>query len=267
MSSLEALTGSPYLSFSSLESWLTCGEKYRLEKVVGVAQTPAWYLLGGSAVHKATELLDIGDTDNPTAAWNQAWAEQLETITDHSQVKAGGRASKAWPNKENKDWWDLHGPVMVGDWHLMLTARKSQGWQVLAVEAAFNLDLDGVLIRGYIDRVMVNPNAEAEVWDIKAGSHVPAGKLQLGVYGLGAEQALGVKPILGRYYMARKAELTEPASLLAYTADRLTDWFGKARQAIEAEVFIPHVQSLCSACSVAPFCVAVGGTPHHSDNK
>lgn len=260
MSNLEALTGSAYLSFSSMESWLNCGEKYRLEKVVKVAQTPAWYLLGGSAVHEATELLDLGKVDTPDEAWQIAWDKQLATVEDESVVRAGGRASKAWPNKENKDWWAENGLVMVRDYHGHMQQMLADGWTILGIETPFNLDLGGVLIRGFIDRVMANPNGEAEVHDIKAGTREPAWTLQLGVYAHGAEQALGIRPSVGRYYMARTASLTQPASLLHYTPDRLTDWFGKARQAIEAEVFVPHVTSMCVSCSVRDFCAAVGGT-------
>lgn len=261
MSTLEALTGSPFLSYSSLESWLTCGERYRLEKVVGVHQKQAWYLLGGSAVHEATELLDKGDIESPDEAWATAWAKQLATVENPADVRAGGRASKAWPEKENKDWWEENGPLMVRNYHAYMRQLLGNGWQIAGVETKFELILDGdVLLRGFIDRVMINPNGEAEVHDIKTGTRAPAWTLQLGAYSLGAQQAFGFKPTLGRYYMARQGETTPPASLLHYTPELLSDWFGKARKAIEAEVFVPHVTAMCTSCSVRDYCAAVGGS-------
>jgi len=47
-----------HLSYSQLETFLSCGEKYRLSRIVGVPEEPAWYLIGGSAVHEATEAYD-----------------------------------------------------------------------------------------------------------------------------------------------------------------------------------------------------------------
>lgn len=47
------------LSYSQMETLLSCGEKYRLTKIVGVPEKPAWYLIGGSAVHTATEAYDL----------------------------------------------------------------------------------------------------------------------------------------------------------------------------------------------------------------
>lgn len=47
------------LSYSQMETLLSCGEKYRLTKIVQVPEQPAWYLIGGSAVHQATEAYDL----------------------------------------------------------------------------------------------------------------------------------------------------------------------------------------------------------------
>ena len=260
MSSLEVLTGSPYLSYSSFSTFLDCGERYRLTKVIGVKQDNAWYLLGGSAVHEATELLDTGKAETPLEAWQRAWEKQLASLEPGEQPRAGGRASKEYPNKENRDWWEKHGPQMVLDWQAHMYRMLAEGWVMLGVETPFELDLDGVLIRGFIDRVMVNPQGEAEAHDLKTGTRVPASTLQLGVYALGAEQALGVRPSVGRYYMTRTATFSPASSLLHYTPAVLTEWFGKTRFAIEHELFVPNVTAMCVSCGVREHCVAVGGT-------
>lgn len=47
-----------YISYSQFSTWLDCGEKYRLTRVVQVEEDPAWFLIGGRAVHVATETID-----------------------------------------------------------------------------------------------------------------------------------------------------------------------------------------------------------------
>lgn len=42
-------------SFSQFTSWLKCGKAYQLERIVKVPTTPAWYFVGGSAIHDALE--------------------------------------------------------------------------------------------------------------------------------------------------------------------------------------------------------------------
>jgi hypothetical protein len=48
----------PHLSPSSINTLLSCGERFRLEKVVRVPSRPMWGGVGGSVVHKLTEELD-----------------------------------------------------------------------------------------------------------------------------------------------------------------------------------------------------------------
>lgn len=48
-----------YLSPSQVTSLLTCGEKFRLTRVERVPERPMWASIGGSAVHKITEILDL----------------------------------------------------------------------------------------------------------------------------------------------------------------------------------------------------------------
>lgn len=47
-----------YLSPSQIMSLLTCGEQFRLLRALKVEERPQWASIGGSTVHKVTELLD-----------------------------------------------------------------------------------------------------------------------------------------------------------------------------------------------------------------
>lgn len=55
------------LSYSGFTTLLDCGEKFRLTRIDMVEEAPAWYLIGGSAVHSATEHYD-------RATWAEASA-------------------------------------------------------------------------------------------------------------------------------------------------------------------------------------------------
>lgn len=48
----------PHLSPSQISGLLTCGEKFRLERLLRVPQRPMWAGIGGSVVHKLTEEMD-----------------------------------------------------------------------------------------------------------------------------------------------------------------------------------------------------------------
>lgn len=48
----------PHVSYSQYNEYVSCGEKFRLTRIVGVREDPAWWFAGGTAVHAATEAID-----------------------------------------------------------------------------------------------------------------------------------------------------------------------------------------------------------------
>jgi hypothetical protein len=269
------LTGKPSLSHSSLTTFLDCGEKYRLTKIMKAPQDQAWWFIGGSAFHSSTEMFDLGDTRSIREVWDEAWAQQMENFDPNKRTFAGGKATKANPNKEDAAWWGLQGPVMVENY---LRWRQSSGYQILdidgkpAVEIEFNLILPNpdtsedaspnLVVNGFIDRVMVSPNGEVVVVDLKTGSYDPASPAQLGIYAAGLRQ-MGYEAHVGAYYLARRATLGQARSLSLFTDEYVAYLMGTFEQSVRNQTFIPQVTSRCSTCMVASSCYAVGGTPPH----
>ena len=264
---LEVITGRNYLSYSSMSSWLECGKRFELERVYNAPQTGAWYFLGGNAVHKASEYLDLGETDDSHAAWSRAWAEELANVEPGTEIKAGGRKSKQWPDKENKDWWEYHGPQFVESWRLWTQEKFREGWtwlhhgpnDVPAIEVPVQFEFEDVLVKGYIDRVMVDPNGQVIVVDLKTGSREPNSSLQLAIYALGLQRNIGVTASLGGYWMARQGDIPTQHSLSHLTDELVGSWFKGVQTGIENEIFVPKVGPLCNSCSVQAYCPAVGG--------
>jgi len=253
-----------------MTSWLECGQRFELERVLDAPQTPAWWFIGGSAVHTATEMLDKGEVLSPELAWNEAWREATNYLgADESAIRAGGRKSNEWPNKEDRSWWEHHGPLFTKSWFDWMAHKRASGWSLLqvpiagdpaAVEVAFTMTMnDEVVVKGFVDRVMVDSNGQVVVVDLKTGSRPPKSSLQLAVYALGIAQTLDIVPALGGYWMARKADIDVLHALSHLDEAMVGSWFAKAKHGIEAEIFIPRVTELCTACTVAQFCPAVGG--------
>lgn len=48
-----------HVSYSSVTTWLSCGWQYFLSRIAKVDEKPAIWNLGGSAVHRATEMYDL----------------------------------------------------------------------------------------------------------------------------------------------------------------------------------------------------------------
>lgn len=253
-------------SYSQVTSWKTCSEQYWLGRVEKRPQRPGWGAVGGKAVHAATEAIDLGrhDPADPAGAFAQALAEGVreeEKLSgfEASQFHVGGRASKDWPQKETRAWWEHHGPQHVESWVRFMEG----GWSILdiagtpAVEIDVTSMLGDIPVKGYVDRLLVSPEGEVAVVDLKSGMMTPSSAVQLGVYAVLLEQTVGIRPSVGAYFMTRKGVLTAPASLDAYTAERVGVMFRATDEAIRSGLHFPSPSALCSACGVKEFCWAV----------
>ena len=267
---LLAITGKPHISFSSFTTWLDCGERFRLQRVENIQEDPAYYLAGGTAVHVGTEKFDemlfrgIGffeSVNGGVAAFQHSFEEAL-AARPGAAWRAAGRKTAAQPNGEDADFWRHSGVAQVqkyADWRssfhnytLWQTEAGIPGIE-LAVDTTFTGD---VLLKGYIDRVF-SYNGQQVIVDLKSGSREPASPLQLAVYAIGMEKQYGIRPRFGAYYMTRKGELSAIVDLSVYTEAMLARWFRDFKRSVEAEVFIPHVTSMCGSCGVRQACTAI----------
>lgn len=263
LSVLEDLTGRDYLSFSSLSAYSDCSERFYLERVASVRQEQGWWLPAGTALHTATEWLDEGTYLSAELAWADAWAQTLARL-DEMPTKAAGRATKEFPDKENKDYWDAKGAGFVADYLTWRDLKFGAGWSWLtindapAIEVPVEAVLGSTKVKGYIDRVMVSPEGEVVVMDLKSSQREPT-SIQLDVYRYLLAANYGITATLGTYYLFRKGS-TGDTKHLTLSDTWLDHYFSTAVRGIEAGVFLPNVGMLCGTCGVRDYC-SVFGTP------
>lgn len=264
----------PHMSYSQVNTYLTCGEKYRLEKVVRAPKRPMWAGVGGTAVHAVTEARDLrlfgietGTTDFQEALDEAIREEEERSGFPKAEWTVTGRPSKAWPDRENEDWWRTQGPIFCDSWDRWHQQSPWQIWVtpegVPAIELELHPIFGGMLDVLFIDRVMVTQDGELVVLDLKSGSRVPAGLEQLGDYATGMEQLLGLRPTYGTFWMARKGYNTPPANLDHITQQAVDYRYERARAGMEAGIFIAHPSNLCDSCPVRDACYAVKGKDAH----
>jgi hypothetical protein len=145
--------------------------------------------------------------------------------------------------------------------------RTDTGWQVLdlpehdlvGVELPVEVDLGGMPVKGYIDRVFVTPAGEVVIVDLKTGARKPDSALQLGFYRAALIEQYDLTADLGAYFMNRRkpGEQLIVEGLQHYTPDYVSRFVSGFKAARDAGVFLPHVTSMCKACGVARHCWAV----------
>jgi hypothetical protein len=197
---------------------------------------------------------------------------QAEKENEGKVWRASGRASKRWPNKEDRTWWYSEGPAMINNY---LAWRKNNPqleiWHtpegIPAIEIAVMVDMPGVLLNSKIDRVFINKNTgKTLIVDLKSGKP-PASGLQLAVYRVAIMQQFGeeLAPAHGAYWMAREGNLDQVYDLEQYPIPMVSRWLRDIKKAINLEIFVPNTSALCYSCSVRKHCYAHGATTYLPD--
>lgn len=241
-----------------------CGYRYYLERVEKVWRKPAAWFPQGSAVHKVIEEYEksgrLLNRDDTVRIFSESYSEEV------------GKYTSATPNL---DWWTWSGPYN-GEKDLERRYRigldQSFGYidfaeshptetpwvtpdGTPAIELGFEIALDGVPVRGFIDIVYETPGGSLRPRDAKTGKKVPDDPMQLATYAVAIEATYGRRPWQGDYYMAASRTATVPIDLREYPTDRVTDAYGRLDALILAEEFDPQPEkSKCRFCSVSASC-------------
>jgi putative RecB family exonuclease len=275
------ITLPPHLSHSQVSSMTTCGWRWVLERGIRVPQQPSWATVAGSAIHTATEHFDnwtLSDewvTDRPTIEriFQEAFDEEIdkrlkeEPDFTKDQWRASGRASKAWPNKENEEWWRANGPSHVMSWVTWRLNNPSweiayvpndRGTMLPGIELPVTAKLGGVDVRGYVDRLFHRNETELMCVDIKTGQE-PDSQEQLGTYSVALEETYGVTTTWGAYWLSRTGGTTTPEDMRMWPRERVEFTYKKVRERQERGDFLPKPSRLCGGCSVREFCFSANG--------
>lgn len=286
-----------HLSHSQRSSLSGCSGRYYLERGAGVPQRPSWASIAGKAGHSTTEELDrrfyeAGEHIDDLPTIREIFTSFLEYEIKESverdgfpeeEFRASGRASKQWPDKENKAFWLEKGPEMVQFWVRWRDAFQAHmGWRLanvdgvdletgelvskLGIELPIIFPLDGLPdetpILGYVDRLFVRDGEdglEYLVLDLKFGSYAPSGTDQLDIYRIGIRENWDVDPRWGSFWMARKGINTPLEDLYLTPYDRVAFEYRMANEQRLRGDFRYVPSNLCASCSVNAYCPSFGG--------
>lgn len=257
-----------HASHSAINSYIRCGKAYELGKL-GVTEPPAWWFLGGSAVHKATEWLDKGewDPDYPEMAFYEAFNDEIAAAYDIEPDQDKWRKAGYGVRAQGYDHWMQLGPRYVKQW-----ADREDSWSEIEYDVSATLP-SGIKIKAYVDRVYVSPSG-VDIVDLKTGSTRPDSDQQLGIYSVLTLHKLnqdtkytvpdfrtGHKLHSAHNYMFKDDEFYEMdvSNWTLETVDEIAqEWYN----GIKSSVFLPNRGKQCGTCGVSAACyLNSGDTP------
>lgn len=267
------MTDLPLRSVSQLNQYVRCPQAYKLGRIDKVWSRPAAWLPQGTAFHAVAEEFERRmwagkpmTLEEAKDMFSEQYSIGIETLTDLTP---------------NFDWWFWSGPYngerdverryeigleQVRKFYLWRISPGQEVWVTPdgkpAIELDFAIELDGIIVRGFIDAVVV-VDGELRVRDYKTGNS-PGDDFQLGVYSVAIEAMYGVKPPAGDYFMVGKKganpRISGPYDLSHWTRDVVAQRFAEVEERIQAGDFTPDPEpGKCGFCDVNYHCPVFAG--------
>jgi putative RecB family exonuclease len=248
------------LSPSKVTSFCSCPLAFKFSVIDRIPEPSSPAMVKGTLVHRALERLfwhhDQGGRSESVALTelDVAW-EEIQSDPEF--------VSLCLSEPEAKDFLDDASELVSRYFEL----ENPDAVRTVGVELMLETDLNGMLLRGIIDRLDVDDSGEFVVVDYKTG-RAPSEAREHGrlgavhTYALLCEQVLGRRPSLVRllYLRDRLAiEAVPSAQSTRGTGIRATAVWTAIERACGSEDFRPNPSGLCRFCSFRHLCPAVGG--------
>jgi putative RecB family exonuclease len=258
-----AILGS--LSPSRAADFKTCPLLYRFRTIDHLPEAPSRAATRGTVVHTVLErLFDLPSAERTVTAAKAlvpgAWHAVLEEYPDAAQLfdtDGDGRELAEWLGSAEdlvENYFNLEDPTRL---------------EPAAREQRVEIVIDGLRLRGYVDRVDVSPAGDIRVVDYKTGAtpreaFEAKALFQMKFYALVLWRTGGVLPRqLRLMYLADTDTLSYAPG--AEELDRfertLKAIWAAIRRATETGDFRPNPSRLCGWCDHQALCPAFGGTP------
>lgn len=258
-------------SYSSLETYLQCPQKYKFQAIDKIKMPKSREALFGTLIHDTLHFMFKSDPLFPTLEeiigfFREHWPTEDSFIQEskHDTLK------HAWTQDEEKTYFE-EGVKMLKKFY-----EKNAPWNftVVALESRFEVALldeknnNTHILAGIIDRIDKLPDGKYEIIDYKTARRMPSqnslnNNLQLGLYSLGLQNRwphLNPEDIkLSLYFLKHDEKLSTKTS--AEATEKTKKHILKTIEEIEERLknnkdFEPMPSPLCNWCGFRPLCPA-----------
>ena len=249
------------LSPSKVSSFTDCALAFRFSVIDRLPEPPSPAATKGTLVHAALERLHMLPPDDRTvdAALDclASAAAELRDDPDYAGLELSPDDEAAFHDDAAtlvRNYFRLEDPRSV---------------RAIGLELSLEAEIDGVRLRGIIDRLELDADGELVVTDYKTGA-APSDRYErkrlsgVHIYSLLCEQLLGRRPrtVQLLYLRTPLAIITEPSDQSTRGTRRTLGAVWQAvERACEREDFRPNRSRLCDFCAFQEYCPAFGGDP------
>jgi putative RecB family exonuclease len=249
------------LSPSRVESFTSCPLAFRFSAIERLPEPASIHTAKGTYVHRVLELLFQAAPEERTPTYAEslldvAW-EDLTSSDEYLLLAPAEDAAAALR---------VAGAELVARY---FTLEDPRHITPVGLELTLEGTVDGLVLRGIIDRLERSPSGALVVTDYKTGRAPSPNYEQRRLAGVHfyawlCEQALGERPAEIRLlYLATGETITAYPSdqSIRFLPKRTTAVFQAIRKACTTGDFRPQPSALCGSCAFQQWCPSFGGDP------
>lgn len=251
------------LTPSKISAFTSCPLAFRFSVIERLPEPPSLPAVRGTLVHRALQLLftyaEEGDRDRERAGQllEEAFRELSSSDSELAALGLDADGSEALLRQAGillDRYFEIEDPNSV---------------RPAGLELDLSVEVDGLVLRGIIDRLDVLPDGRFAVVDYKTGRAPRAEQARsrlsgVQLYALLCEEVLGRRPAAVRliYLRDRVVISAEPSDMsMRGVLQRAGAVWKAIERACEQADFRPSPSPLCSWCGYRRYCPAVGGDP------
>lgn len=249
------------LTPSKLTKFTSCPLAFRFSYIDRLPEAPSPHLVRGTLVHKALQILVASGRPE-----------------SRTPERARTSLAEAWDSLEHDDIAELDlSPDAAASFRAEATDLVERYFAVedpravhaIGVELDLRVAVDGIEMRGIIDRLDYLPGGDLVVVDYKTGraprpEHARSRMVGVQFYALLCEQMLGRLPREIRLVYLREplVVVESPTSqTMRGIRQRAVAVWRAIERSCERDDFRPSPSPLCKSCSFQRYCPAFGGNP------
>lgn len=255
------LTPPKSLSPSKVSAFKDCALAFKFSAIDRLPEPPSAPATKGTLVHAALELLFcLPAAERTVQAALACLAQATETIRtdpDFADLNLDAEAEATFLSEAEvlvRRYFELEDPTTI---------------KPIGLELMLSTEIDGLTLRGIIDRLELDADGELVVTDYKTGRS-PGERHEQGrlggvqFYAYLCEQVLGRRPVKVQllYLGDAVAIVTEPDERSTRSLrTKVGAIWSAVERSCERDDFRPKPGPLCAWCSFRAYCPAVGGDP------
>lgn len=250
------------LSPSKITAFTNCPLAFRFSVVEHLPEPPSPPALKGTLVHRALELLF---TEYPPGSRSRD-AAQKALDAAWRELQDGDELDGLRLDETETIAFLVDARVLVDRY---LELEDPDGVRAIGLELNLSTEIDGVTVRGIIDRLDELDDGSLAVVDYKTGRapRTEQSKSRLSgvqMYALMCEAELGRRPSVVRLLYLRDRIVISAAptdQAMRGTRQRALGVWSAIERACKEDDFRPNPSSLCRFCAFQAYCPSFGGDP------